>query len=168
MGGSPRPRPNRLAEKLFQIRLGLGLTQAELFERLDYSHSSLFISHISAFELGKREPPLPLLLRYARVAGIALEVLADDDLDLPAQLVKKAEAAQTERITLGQCPYCDAQDKQIKAGYNRSGSARYQCRKCMRRYTPEPEGFHRLHQVRPPQASSTHPEKKIDSIVQPL
>lgn len=111
MGGSPRPRPNRLAEKLFQIRLGLGLTQAELFERLHYSHSSLFISHISAFELGKREPPLPLLLRYARVAGIALEVLADDELDLPSHLLEKATAAQTTRAAIGR-PFCGATDKQ--------------------------------------------------------
>jgi len=33
--------------------------------------------------LGTREPPLPILLRYARLAGISTDVLIDDDLKLP-------------------------------------------------------------------------------------
>ncbi len=83
MGRSQRPRPIRLAAKLLQIRAHLGLTQQQMLERLSYRQSPLVVGHISQFEQGKREPPLPLLLRYARVAGIDLEVLADDDLDLP-------------------------------------------------------------------------------------
>lgn len=144
MGRAQRPRPDRLAEKLFQIRLALGLTQVEMFERLNYPQSSFVSSHISAFELGKREPPLPLLLRYARVAEIALEILADDAMDLPSQLLEKAKAAQMKRAAIGQCPYCGATDKQIKSSRNRSGSKRYQCRKCLHRYTPEPSGNHHL------------------------
>jgi transcriptional regulator with XRE-family HTH domain len=54
-----------------------------MLERLDYRRSPLFVGHISQFEQGKREPPMPLLLRYARVAGVNLEALVDDDLDLP-------------------------------------------------------------------------------------
>jgi transcriptional regulator with XRE-family HTH domain len=83
MGRSQRPRPIHLAKKLLQIRLSLGLTQQELLERLDYQWSPLFIGHISQFEHSKREPPLPLLLRYARISGVSLEVLVDDELDLP-------------------------------------------------------------------------------------
>ena len=37
-----------------------------------------------------------------------------------------------------QCPYCQATTRQIKAGLNRTGSQRYQCRLCNRHYTPEP------------------------------
>lgn len=70
MGRSQRPRPARLAEKLLQVRLGLGLTQQQMFEQLDYHQSPLAASHISDFELGRREPPLPLLLCYARAANI--------------------------------------------------------------------------------------------------
>jgi transcriptional regulator with XRE-family HTH domain len=43
---------------------------------------------ISEYESGKREPLLVILLRYARVAGVHMEVLADDELDLPEKLRK--------------------------------------------------------------------------------
>lgn len=39
---------------------------------------------------------------------------------------------------MSQCPYCHDQDQQVKAGKNDSGSQRYQCKVCRRRYTPEP------------------------------
>jgi transcriptional regulator with XRE-family HTH domain len=41
---------------------------------------------ISGFERGVREPPLPVLLEYARSANIYVEVLIDDGLDLPEKL----------------------------------------------------------------------------------
>lgn len=37
------------------------------------------------------------------------------------------------------CPYCQTEENQIKAGFNRSGSQRYRCKNCNRRYTPEPK-----------------------------
>ena len=43
-------------------------------------------TRISEYERGIREPPLPILLRYARAAGVPTEVLIDDELDLPAKL----------------------------------------------------------------------------------
>jgi transposase len=36
------------------------------------------------------------------------------------------------------CPYCNAEVKQYKAGFNRSGSQRCRCGVCKRAYTPEP------------------------------
>jgi transposase-like protein len=39
---------------------------------------------------------------------------------------------------MNECPYCHATKRQIKAGKNDSGSQRYWCRLCNRRYTPEP------------------------------
>ena len=41
---------------------------------------------ISAYELGNREPSLTVLFQYARIAGIYMEVLVDDALDLPERL----------------------------------------------------------------------------------
>lgn len=84
-----RPAPKRLGEKLLQIRTALGLSQTEIVKRLDYEDSPLYPAQISNFEQGKREPPLQLLLAYARLANIPLEILADDKLDLPAKLPAK-------------------------------------------------------------------------------
>jgi transcriptional regulator with XRE-family HTH domain len=89
MGRSRRPRPTHLASKLLQIRLSLGLTQQQMFERLNYQQSPLLPPRISDFELGKREPPLQLLLAYARTVGISLETLADDEIVLPTSIPSK-------------------------------------------------------------------------------
>lgn len=83
--GSARPRPERLAEKLRQIRLALGLTQSEMLKRLGVE-DQIDYTRISGYESGLREPPLTILLRYARVAGVYVEDLIDDDLDLPEKL----------------------------------------------------------------------------------
>lgn len=79
--GYKRPRPDRLSEKLRQIRLGLGLSQTQMVAKLGLD--DIRPSHISRYETNDREPSLKTLLRYARAAGVALENLADDDLDLP-------------------------------------------------------------------------------------
>jgi transcriptional regulator with XRE-family HTH domain len=86
--GAPRQKPERLAEKLKQIRLSLGLSQDGMLERLGMTEG-FFRSRISAYELGNREPPLPVLLKYARLVGVSTDVLIDDDLDLPAKLPAK-------------------------------------------------------------------------------
>ena len=86
MARGPRLKPKRLAQKLVQIRAMLALSQNELIRELDID---LTQNRISEYETGKGEPPLPVLLRYARLAGICLERLVDDELDLPAKLPAK-------------------------------------------------------------------------------
>jgi transcriptional regulator with XRE-family HTH domain len=83
MARGPRLKPKRLAEKLIQLRAKLGLSQNQLIRELGVD---LTQSRISEYETGKGEPPLPVLLRYARLAGVCVEVLIDDELDLPAGL----------------------------------------------------------------------------------
>jgi transcriptional regulator with XRE-family HTH domain len=85
MGSSSRPKPAYLAEKLLTIRLALGLSQNEMLERLG-EDEDLFRSSISAYERGMREPPLPILLKYSRVANVFIEVLIGDELELPKKL----------------------------------------------------------------------------------
>lgn len=87
--GAARQKAERLAEKLLQLRLALGLSQAEMLRRLD-AEDMIVYNRISDYELGKREPPLPILLQYARVAGVYVEDLIDDELDLPDKLPGKA------------------------------------------------------------------------------
>jgi transcriptional regulator with XRE-family HTH domain len=90
MGKRARPKPARLAEKLLRIREALGLSQSEMFRRLDVEEFTE-VKRISDYEIDKSEPPLPVLLQYARVAGICVDVLIDDRLELPAKLPSKAK-----------------------------------------------------------------------------
>lgn len=83
--GYARRRPERLAEKLLQIRNTLGLSQAELHKRLRVEEEIPY-TRISDYELDKNEPSLLVLLEYARVAGVHLEDIVDDRIELPARL----------------------------------------------------------------------------------
>ena len=83
--GAARPRPRRLAQKLLQIRNALGLSQTELLMRLGVQDEIPY-TRISDYELDKNEPTLMVLLEYARVAGVHLEEIVDDRLDLPSRL----------------------------------------------------------------------------------
>ena len=83
--GNARPRPERLAEKLRQIRLELGLSQTEMHRRLETEEKILY-TRISDYELDKNEPSLMTILAYARLAGVHMEDIVDDELDLPSKL----------------------------------------------------------------------------------
>jgi transcriptional regulator with XRE-family HTH domain len=56
-----------------------------MVERLGNPEGILGTS-ISAYETGKREPPLLILFEYARVANVFVDALIDDSLDLPVKL----------------------------------------------------------------------------------
>lgn len=86
MGSARRPKPERLPAKLLQIRQLLDLTQEQMAARLSHVKSPPQPGLISRFEQGKREPSLLVLLGYARIAGILMESLVDDGIDLPDRL----------------------------------------------------------------------------------
>lgn len=88
MGRAARLRSARLAEKLRGVREALGLSQNELIKHLGLE-DLIYQSNVSGYEAGEREPPLPILLKYAQAAGVCLDVLANDDLDLPTKLPAK-------------------------------------------------------------------------------
>ena len=90
MGTKPRSKPERLPEKLLQIRTALGLSQSEMHRSLGVEDLISF-KEISKYELGTREPTLIILLQYSRLAGIHMEVLADDELELPVRLLAQRE-----------------------------------------------------------------------------
>lgn len=85
MGRTARPRPKFLSQKLLDVRLRLGLSQNEMLVRLGLE-KKLKRNAISGYEIGTTEPPMPTVLKYARVAGICTDVLLDDELDLPIKL----------------------------------------------------------------------------------
>lgn len=86
MGQNRRPQPQLLPYKLLEIRRRLDLSQEQMAEWLKDVPSPPQPGLISRFEQGKREPSLLTLLAYARIAGVPMEVLVDDKLDLPKHL----------------------------------------------------------------------------------
>lgn len=85
--GASRPITVGLATKLHLIRSRLGLTQAQMVERLKSQKLPaplrVYPGNISRFELGMRDPMPLILLAYARAANVPVEVLIDADLELP-------------------------------------------------------------------------------------
>lgn len=89
MGRASRHRPRRLPEKLRTIREQAQLSLNELVEKLATDEIPLYKADISKYEAGTREPPLLILLKYARIANVSLENLIDDSLNLPVTLSAK-------------------------------------------------------------------------------
>jgi transcriptional regulator with XRE-family HTH domain len=85
MSRASKQKPLHLAKKLRQIRDTLGVSQNGIIGKLGLV-DEITQDYISAYERGVREPPLPILLKYARTAGICLDVLIDDREKLPAKL----------------------------------------------------------------------------------
>jgi len=89
MGKKPRPKPRRLAKKLRQIRAALGLSQNEILIRMrldgEYSRSNL-----SNYERNRREAPSAIVLGYARLGRIRVDVIVDDQLELADRLLKNS------------------------------------------------------------------------------
>lgn len=85
MGRAIRPRPKRLAKKLLHIRTTLELSQNGVIRRMGLV-DEITQDYISAYERDVREPPLIVLLKYAQLAGVYVDALIDDDVDLPKKL----------------------------------------------------------------------------------
>jgi transcriptional regulator with XRE-family HTH domain len=97
MGRSSRPRPVQLAAKLRHIRTALGLTQEQMFIQLGKTKTALYPGHISLYEAGQREPPLFVLLCYARIAGIYVDALIDDEVELPERLPTRMKSESVKK-----------------------------------------------------------------------
>lgn len=80
MGRARRLRPKHLGKKLKQIRSVLEYSQIEMAAALDFS--TVHPTNISGYERGLREPPYPVLLKYARLVGVSTDILIDDKLEI--------------------------------------------------------------------------------------
>lgn len=87
MGRKAREKPRRLAGKLLYIRNTIdgGISQDELVVRLELA-GEIDRTYISKWEGGIIEPSLRVLLRYGDLAGVVLDILANDALELPKKL----------------------------------------------------------------------------------
>lgn len=72
--------PKRLGEKLLRIRESFGESQTAFLERLG-NPEAITQKSISGYELGQREPPLLILLKYARLAKVTIDLLVDDEVE---------------------------------------------------------------------------------------
>jgi hypothetical protein len=52
---------------------------------------------LSNWETGRREPDLLVLLRYSEVANVCLDVLVDDEFELPATLLAALDQSPDSR-----------------------------------------------------------------------
>jgi len=80
-----RRNPGRLSEKLLAVRTALGLSQRGLIRRMGLE-DELTQAEVSMYESGRRVPGLLVLRKYARLAGVWMDVLVGDELDLPKKL----------------------------------------------------------------------------------
>jgi transcriptional regulator with XRE-family HTH domain len=78
---APKPIPEGLADKLRAIRLHLGWTLDQMAAAVGRTGTSRR-TRVYEWEQGIRQPDLPALLAYARLAGVSTDVLIDDDLEL--------------------------------------------------------------------------------------
>jgi transcriptional regulator with XRE-family HTH domain len=96
MGSAARRKPKRLAVKLLEIRVGLGLSQNGLIRKMGFS-DDLIQAQISMFERGIRRPSLPILAAYAKAANVYIEALITDDVDLPRRLPADSKSEGIKR-----------------------------------------------------------------------
>jgi len=96
MGKASRQKPKYLGEKLKRIRFALDLSQGGMLRLLGFEDEG-YRNYISDFENDKREPSLPILLRYAQVANVWVDVLINDELDLPEKIPSSKKHTGMER-----------------------------------------------------------------------
>ncbi|HEX8148382.1 MAG TPA: hypothetical protein VF591_14480 [Pyrinomonadaceae bacterium] len=85
MGKGRRRRPKFLGEKLRTIREKLDLSQNGMLRHLVLD-DEFTQAELSAYERGVREPPLHVILSYSMAARVWVNVLIDDELELPARI----------------------------------------------------------------------------------
>jgi hypothetical protein len=81
-------RSENLPDKLMLIRVKLNLTIPGLIAKLNLP-KGLTEDNITKYETGLGEPPLLVLLAYAKLAGVCCDVLIDDTRKLPRRLPAK-------------------------------------------------------------------------------
>ena len=83
--GRKQRSSEKLSAKLLAIRQSLSMSQMQMVDALQ-APQRMGPQHISSFERGLREPPLSVVLSYARLAGVNVEALIDDSMALPREM----------------------------------------------------------------------------------
>ena len=96
--GIRRDIPQKLGQKLRAIRLWMNLSQAEMLRLVAPEKNKHHRALISQYETGRNEPSLAVLNRYAGCAGVSIETLGDDEMELPREIKKwSSSSAKSKR-----------------------------------------------------------------------
>jgi len=98
MGRKPRKRPQHLGRKLCEIRDSFGISQGRMLVKLGFPAKGR--NNLSNYETDKREAPSELVLAFAKVVGVNVDVLFDDRRELPKAL-RIAAAKNSKKIRPG-------------------------------------------------------------------
>lgn len=82
MGSASRIKPAKLGEKLLMIRQEFKYSLSQMAAALSDEQAKILKQAVSKFEKGEREPNLIILLRYATMAGVTMEMLVNDEVEL--------------------------------------------------------------------------------------
>jgi len=85
-----------MGEKLLTIRRALELSQNGIIRRLGLA-DELTQAEWSAYERGVRNPSLPVLLIISELAGVWMDVLVNDNLDLPESIPASPKSQGVKR-----------------------------------------------------------------------
>jgi transcriptional regulator with XRE-family HTH domain len=83
MGSASRSKPEKLGQKLKAIRNQFDDSFTQMADRLSDNKITVLRTDVSRYEKGLREPSLIILLRYAKLVRITIDVLADDEIEFP-------------------------------------------------------------------------------------
>lgn len=105
MGNKRRPMAQSLPAKLLAVREVFNASQNQIADALsvEVAAFNLNCGRISEYEHNKREPNMLVLLAYARLAGITVELIIDDRVDMAQfrkALAKKARFIEKQRRRL--------------------------------------------------------------------
>ena len=89
MGRGKQEQPRRLAEKLRQIRRSFEMTQEDMARKLESQNLKVYRGYVGLYEIGERIPSVLIIMAYARIAGVTMEILCDDKLELPESFQDK-------------------------------------------------------------------------------
>jgi|SRR5947209_3226982 len=98
MGTLPRRTPERLPEKLREIRRRLGLSQNGMIRHIGLE-GELTREEVSSFELGRRQPNLMTLWAYANAVNLYVDALILDSVDLPEVLPSPVKSEGVPHLT---------------------------------------------------------------------
>jgi ribosome-binding protein aMBF1 (putative translation factor) len=118
----------RVGQRFAHMRRKKRLTAVEVARQI--SVTLTVVQGVERGDLQGRGATLQCYFKYAHYLSLSLKEIFSDVLEAPGDV---------HAAPLPPCPVCQKSDYVTRAGYNRSGSQRYQCQHCHRGFTASPK-----------------------------